>query len=63
MTELSSGTNMMKSYPAVIKGLSGLYFAGHRMSPPGGLPVALMTGRTAVQHLCKDTGTVFVSEQ
>jgi len=52
----------MKSYPAVIDGLSGLYFAGHRMMPPGGLPVALMSGRTAVQYLCRDTGTVFQSE-
>jgi phytoene dehydrogenase-like protein len=62
MTEMKGGMSM-KSYPAVIGGLGGLYFAGHRMQPPGGLPVALQSGRTAVQYLCRDTGTVFVSEE
>jgi len=62
MTEMTPGMKM-KTYPAVIKGLSGVYFAGHRMTPPGGLPVALMSGRTAVQHLCRDTKTLFISEE
>ena len=62
MTEMTPSMKM-KNYPAVIKGLSGLYFAGQRMFPPGGLPPALTSGRTAVQYLCKDTGTVFVSEE
>ena len=62
MTEMTPSMKM-KSYPAVINGLSGVYFAGQRMMPPGGLPVALMTGRTAVQYLCRDTGTLFVSEE
>ena len=62
MTEMTPSMKM-KSYPAVIKGLSGVYFAGQRMMPPGGLPVALMSGRTAVQYLCRDTGALFVSEQ
>ena len=61
MTEMTPDMKM-KSYPAVIKGLSGVYFAGQRMMPPGGHPVALMTGRTAVQRLCRDTGTLFISE-
>jgi phytoene dehydrogenase-like protein len=52
----------LKTYPQTIKGLTGVYFAGHRLMPPGGLPPALMTGRTAVQHLCRDTGTLFVAE-
>ena len=51
-----------KTYPAVIKGLDRVYFAGQRMMPPGGLPSALMTGRAAVQYLCRDTGTLFISE-
>jgi phytoene dehydrogenase-like protein len=62
MTEMTPEMKM-KTYPAVIKGLSGAYFAGQRMKPPGGLPAALMSGRTAVQHLCRDTNTVFVSEE
>jgi len=61
MTEMTPSMKM-KTYPAAIKGLSGVYFAGHRMMPPGGLPVALMSGRTAVQYLCRDTDTLFVSE-
>ena len=61
MTEMKPGISM-KTYPSVVDKLGGVYFAGHRMMPPGGLPVALISGRTAVQYLCKDTGTVFVSE-
>ena len=62
MTEMTPGMEI-KSYPCIIKGLDRVYFAGHRLMPPGGLPVALMSGRTAVQHLCRDTGTLFISEE
>jgi phytoene dehydrogenase-like protein len=63
MTEMTGKTKIMNGYPAKIKGIEGVYFAGQRMTPPGGLPIALMTGRTAVQHLCRDTKTLFVSEE
>ncbi|WP_305118708.1 phytoene desaturase family protein [Brucepastera parasyntrophica] len=46
-------------YPCKPKSFSNVYFAGQRMYLPGGLPVAVMTGRRAVQYLCRDTGTVF----
>jgi len=62
MTEMTPNMKM-KAYPAVAKGLDRVYFAGHRLMPPGGLPVALMTGRMAVQYLCRDTDTLFVSEE
>ena len=62
MTEMVPGAKMIH-YPPVIKGLEGVYFAGHRMIPPGGLPIALVSGRKAVQYLCRDTGTVFISEE
>ena len=62
MTEMTPNMKM-KAYSAVIKGLSGLYFAGQRMFPPGGLPPVLTSGRIAVQYLCRDTGTVFLSEE
>ena len=62
MTEMLPGMKM-RTYPSVISGLSGVYFAGHRLIPPGGLPPALMSARTAIQHLCRDTGTLFVSEE
>jgi len=61
MTEMAD--IKVKAYPQVIDGLGALYLAGQRLMPPGGLPVALMTGRQAVQHLCKDTDTLFVSEE
>jgi phytoene dehydrogenase-like protein len=46
-------------YPVKSRSVKNLYFAGQRLIPPGGLPVAAETGRRAVQHLCLDTGAVF----
>lgn len=48
------------NYPQTVKGIKGLYFAGQRVLMPGGLPLAVFTGRQAVQHLCKDTKTIFI---
>lgn len=48
-----------RSYPAKPEGIADVYFAGQRLVAPGGLPTAVDTARTAVQHLCRDTGTVF----
>ena len=62
MTEMKPDMEA-EPYPAAIEGLDGVYFAGQRMMPPGGLPTALMTGQTAVQMLCHDTDTVFVDEE
>ncbi|MDR0878650.1 MAG: NAD(P)/FAD-dependent oxidoreductase [Treponema sp.] len=41
--------------------IGNLYFAGQRIMPPGGTPVAVSTGRTAAQYLCRDFGVVFKS--
>ena len=38
---------------------SRLYFAGHRMTTPGGFPVAAASGRIAAQLVCRDLGVVF----
>lgn len=46
--------------PQTLKGVKGLYFAGQRILMCGGLPMAVYTGRRAVQLLCRDTDTVFV---
>jgi phytoene dehydrogenase-like protein len=46
-------------YPSKSKTIRALYFAGHRLQPPGGLPTALITGRRAAQHLCRDFGAAF----
>lgn len=48
-----------ESYPLQPQSIKNLYFAGQRLMKPGGLPVAAETGRKAVQHLCRDTDTVF----
>jgi phytoene dehydrogenase-like protein len=53
----------VRAYPPVVSNISGVYFAGHRMRAPGGMPVSAMSGRTAVQYLCRDTETLFVSEE
>ena len=55
-------TMAIKAYPANVTNISGVYFAGHRMRVPGGLPIAARSGRAAVQYLCRDTNTLFVSE-
>jgi phytoene dehydrogenase-like protein len=58
MTEMGK-SKREKDYPSKPDSIKNLYFAGQRLMPPGGLPVAAVTGRTAAQHLCKDTNTVF----
>lgn len=49
----------MKIYPGTVKNVSGLYFAGHRMNSPGGLPVALVSGRNAAQMVCRQFDVMF----
>lgn len=51
-----------ENYPVKPDTVRNLYFAGQRLQPPGGLPAALCSGRAAVQWLCVDTGTQFVSQ-
>lgn len=51
------------TYPCKPAGIEQLYLAGQRLQPPGGLPVALITGRQAVQHLCKDLDIVFQNQK
>jgi len=50
----------MKIYPGTVQGVSGLYFSGHRIISPGGLPSALAAGRMAAQMVCRQFDTVFV---
>jgi phytoene dehydrogenase-like protein len=46
-------------YPCKSGQVQGLYFAGQRLMAPGGLPVALETGRRAVQQLCLQEDITF----
>lgn len=62
MTIQTPGSSRV-TYPCKPARFSNLYLAGQRLQPPGGLPVALMTGRQAVQHLCKDLDIVFQSKK
>ena len=58
MTDIGT-KDKMTQYPSTVKSVQNLYFAGHRLIPPGGLPAAAMSGRNAVQHICRQFGTVF----
>jgi phytoene dehydrogenase-like protein len=58
MSVLGKGSKM-ESYPSMPESIKNVYFAGQRLVPPGGLPVAAETGRKAVQYLCRETDTVF----
>lgn len=61
MSVLKPGKNR-QMYPCRSETIKGLYFAGQRLMLPGGLPVALSTGRQAVQNICLDSDTVFQCE-
>jgi phytoene dehydrogenase-like protein len=58
---LTPAGSMRVSYPSKPKRIRNCYFAGQRIMPPGGTPVAVSTGRTAAQYLCRDFGAVFVT--
>jgi phytoene dehydrogenase-like protein len=58
MTVVGKG-DKVTTYPNTTENIANLYFAGQRLYPPGGLPVAATTGRTAIQYLCRDTKNVF----
>ena len=49
----------MRTYPGYFKNVNGLYFAGHRLMTPGGLPVAVDSGRKAAQMVCRQFDVVF----
>lgn len=46
-------------YPQTCE-IEGVYFAGQRLTSPGGSPIALFTGRQAVQYMCRDWGVQFM---
>ncbi|MDR2233318.1 MAG: NAD(P)/FAD-dependent oxidoreductase [Tannerella sp.] len=49
----------MRTYPGFLKKISGVYFAGHRLMTPGGLPVALYSGHKAAQMICRQYNVMF----
>ena len=58
MSEMQPG-DKMKTYPGTCEDISGLYFAGHRLMPPGGMPSAAASGRQAAQLVCRQFDVVF----
>jgi phytoene dehydrogenase-like protein len=58
MAVMEPGDKMAR-YPGDCKDISGLYFAGHRIMSPGGLPAAAASGRQAAQLVCRQFGSVF----
>lgn len=58
MTVLGKGLKY-ESYPSKPESIRNVYFASQRLRSPGGLPIAVDSGRRAVQYLCRDTGMVF----
>ena len=46
----------IKTLPLVLPGLKDFYMAGQWISPGGGLPAGLMTGRMVSRRICKDKG-------
>ena len=59
MEVMKPGASAGLMYPGYCKDISGLYFAGHRLMPPGGLPVALASGRAAAQLVCRQFDVEF----
>jgi phytoene dehydrogenase-like protein len=49
----------MSSYPCKCADIDNVFFAGQRTQPPGGLPVAVYSGRKAAQLLCRENDMVF----
>jgi phytoene desaturase len=58
---LSIGSKMM-AHSGRIKGLDNFVLSGQWLQPPGGLPIALVTGKDTIQRLCKKMKRPFTSE-
>jgi phytoene dehydrogenase-like protein len=51
MSFLSRPGTMPETHRGVIDGISNLYLAGQWVFPDGGLPLALLSGKFAIQRL------------
>lgn len=52
--------NMM-THTGRIKGLDNLFLTGQWLQPPGGLPVAIVTGKDTIMRICKQEKKPFIS--
>jgi phytoene dehydrogenase-like protein len=53
MSFLSTAGTKPQNHKGVIDGIDRLYLAGQWTSPDGGLPIALLAGKFAVQRICR----------
>ena len=61
---LFTSKKSMFSHPGTMKGLKNLYMAGQWFQAPGGLPLAMVEGKFAVQRICKkEKLSMFFKEQ
>lgn len=49
--------------PGIIDGLSNFVIAGQWIMPPGGLPIALISGKHACQRICKFEKKKFINKE
>ncbi|TVQ16952.1 MAG: NAD(P)/FAD-dependent oxidoreductase, partial [Spirochaetaceae bacterium] len=52
----------MMAHTGRIKGLNNFVLSGQWLQPPGGLPIAVVTGKDSIQRLCRKLKRPFVSE-
>jgi phytoene dehydrogenase-like protein len=62
MSFLSTAGTMQKNHKGVIDGIDRLYLAGQWTFSDGGLPGALLSGKFAVQRICKREKIKFVKK-
>ncbi|MDF1541528.1 MAG: hypothetical protein P1P71_00185 [Anaerosomatales bacterium] len=55
-------SSKMMAHTGRIKGLEDFVLSGQWLQPPGGLPIALITGKDTIQRLCKKLGRPFTAE-
>jgi len=55
------GSKMM-AHTGRIRGLDNFALSGQWLQPPGGLPIAVVTGKDSIQRLCKKLKRPFVGE-
>ncbi len=49
--------------PGIIKGLHSFVLAGQWIMPPGGLPIALISGKHAIMRICKMDNRKFINKE
>ena len=48
--------NKQMRFKGIVKGVDNFYIAGQWVMSPGGLPIALVSGKFAVQRMLKKAG-------